>query len=267
MTAGVQKSRRSGRLPAEKAAMIPDRLLDAATELFGEGGYARTTMDGIARKARASTKTVYSRYPGKERILAAVVRRLMDRAIASETAMVADKTDNKDPRAFLLWSGRQLAALSAAKETVGLNRLILSESPQFPELARLFVDLHERAIAFISEPLQIWREAGYLPYISDTKLAATMFIEMAASVPRLHALLGKPLSPGETETLIATAVDLFLRGCGFTFDEPGSRRWGRADLRHDALTRQIAPTQSRRDISRRHPELGQAASATPSHEG
>ena len=78
-----RKAKRAGRLPAEKAAMIPDRLLDAATALVSEVGYANTTMDAIARKAGASSKTVYSRYANKQEVLEAVVRRLMDRTIAA----------------------------------------------------------------------------------------------------------------------------------------------------------------------------------------
>ena len=62
---------RSGRLPAEEAAQIPDRLLDAATALFTSTGYGKTTMEAIAKQAGASSKTVYSRFANKEEILAA----------------------------------------------------------------------------------------------------------------------------------------------------------------------------------------------------
>src|ERR1044071_5325696 len=38
-----------GRLSAEDAARLPDRLLDAALELFNERTYAEATMEQIAR--------------------------------------------------------------------------------------------------------------------------------------------------------------------------------------------------------------------------
>jgi AcrR family transcriptional regulator len=42
-----------------------DRLLDAALEVFNERTFADTTMEQIARRAGASTKTLYARYADK----------------------------------------------------------------------------------------------------------------------------------------------------------------------------------------------------------
>jgi AcrR family transcriptional regulator len=211
----ARKPARTGRLPASEAAQIPDRLLDAATSLFIETGYAKTTMDAIARRAGASSKTVYSRFANKEEILTAVVRRLMDRAVAADEAAVGAGAIGNDPHDFLLKVGRQLAALSEARETAGLNRLIMGEAFQFPELKRLFVDLHDRAIAVVREPLEKWQREGVLAAVPQPRLAAIIFIEMVASIPRIRALLGEPLARRETNALVNTAVDLFLRGCGY----------------------------------------------------
>ena len=210
----AKKPRRTGRLTAEEAAQIPDRLLDAATELFTGAGYANTTMEAIARKAGASSKTVYSRFANKEEVLAAVVRRLFDRSVPEEPQADFVQNAGESPRAFLLRVGRELAALSEARETAGLNRLIMAEAFQFPELARLFIDLHDRASAVIREPLERWRESGTLPEAPQARLAAMLFVEMVASIPRIRALLGQPVVRKETEALVTAAVDLFLRGCG-----------------------------------------------------
>jgi len=92
----------------------------------------------------------------------------------------------------------------------------MAEAVQVPELARLFIDLHERAIANVVGSLETLKAEGRLTHLPAPRLAAMIFIEMAASVPRIRALLGQPLSRKETEALITTAVDLFLRGCGYT---------------------------------------------------
>ena len=65
-----------GRLSAEDAALLPDRLLDAALELFNERTYAEATMEQIARRAGASTKTLYARYADKAELVEAVVNRV-----------------------------------------------------------------------------------------------------------------------------------------------------------------------------------------------
>lgn len=213
-----RKAKRAGRLPAEKAAMIPDRLLDAATALLSEVGYANTTMDAIARKAGASSKTVYSRYANKQEVLEAVVRRLMDRTIAASGVEAHADPVPGDPRAFLLRVGKEMALLSAGPETVGFRRLIMAEAHQFPALAQLFIDLHERAIAVVRVALERWQSEGKLASLPEPRLAALIFVEMVASIPRIRALLGQPLSSRETSAMVTTSVDLFLRGCGYDTD-------------------------------------------------
>ena len=91
-----------------------------------------------------------------------------------------------------------------------------------PELAQLFVDLHERACELVREPVAQWREEGTLPDAPRPAEAAMIFVEMVASIPRLRALLGRPLRPKETERLVTSAVDLFLRGCGYRGASPSN---------------------------------------------
>jgi TetR/AcrR family transcriptional repressor of mexJK operon len=212
--ARTRKRPRGGRLPAAQAAQIPERLLDAATLLFTRQGYANTSMEAIARQAGASSKTVYARFSNKEEILRGVVRRLFDRAMSADAGLPR-APESGDPRDFLLSVGRDLAELSEAPTTAGVNRLIMAEAFQVPELARLFLEVHERACSLVREPLERWRNAGTLPQLPEPGVAAVIFVEMVASIPRIRALLGKPLKKSEVEQLTAVAVDLFLRGCGY----------------------------------------------------
>jgi TetR/AcrR family transcriptional regulator, mexJK operon transcriptional repressor len=212
--AKTNKRTRRGRLPTEEAAQIPVRLLDAATVLFTRQGYANTSMEAIAKQAGASSKTVYSRFANKEEVLRAVVRRLFERAMAADASMRPTQ-DSGDPRDFLLGVGRDLAELSKAPTTAGVNRLIMAEAFQVPELAKLFMELHDRACTIVRMPLERWRDAGTLPHVPDPDVAAVIFVEMVASIPRLRALLGKPLKKAEIDRLVTAAVDLFLRGCGY----------------------------------------------------
>jgi hypothetical protein len=52
------------------------------------------------------------------------------------------------------------------------------------------------------------------PLLLRTGLAAVIFIERVASLPRLRALLHAPLSGRETDELTVAEADLFLCGCG-----------------------------------------------------
>lgn len=168
-------------------------------------------MEKIAKRAGASSKTIYSRFPNKEAVLRAVVRRMFDLSMASDTRV----SGAGDPRRGLRRIGRDLASLSAAPETAGVNRLIMSEAFQVPELGDLFVELHERATELVQGHLIRWAESGLLSNLPEPRHSAMLFVEMTASLPRLHALLGRPLSAKDTEKLLTVAVDVFLGGCGY----------------------------------------------------
>lgn len=217
MTAARTRKRAKGpgRLSAEETALLSGRLLDAAQSVFVEMGYARATMDAIAKKAGASRKTIYARYANKAEVLTAVVNRLLDTALAPHEAESASAFGGREPRALLMQIAHELSGLSSAPHIAGLNRLIMAEAVQVPELARLFINLHERAVANVSRSLEALKNERRLPNLPPPHLTATIFIEMVASVPRMRALLGQPLSKKENEALVTTAVDLFLRGCGY----------------------------------------------------
>lgn len=214
LPAGEPRPRRTqGRPSAADAAALPQRLLDAALQVFIESGYARASMEAIAGAAGVSRKTLYARHANKAEVLAAVVGRLIEDALAPHEAQTTH-SGSHDPQDLLLQIARELASLSSSPQVAGLNRLILAEAAQVPVLARLFADLYERAIDSVSVALNMLRAEGHLPRLKDVRLAATLFIEMSASVPRLRAMLGQPLSRGQIDAQAQAAVDLLMAAYG-----------------------------------------------------
>lgn len=207
------KPRGPGRLSAAETALLETRLLDAAEGVFVEQGYARSSMDAIARAAGASRKTIYARYANKAEVLTAVVDRLLESAMSPHREQTRDTTARGEPRALLLQIARELASLSEAPHVAGINRLVFAEALQAPDLARLFLDLHARAADEVRDNLEALRDEGSLPRLPDSRLAAVIFIEMVASMPRLRALLGSPLGRKATHDLTEAAVEIFLHGC------------------------------------------------------
>lgn len=216
MTAEQRPRRRRigpGRLPADAEAQLPDRLLDAALAVFVDQGYARASMQAIASAAGTTRKTLYARHANKADVLTAVVQRLLDRALAAAPAPRAPVTT--DAGATLRALLRELAELSSAPGVAGLNRLILSEAAQLPELSQLFIDLHARAVAAVRAHLQALQSRGDLPAApADLDSAAALLLEMACSLPRLRALMGQPLTARQRGAQVDRAVELFLAACG-----------------------------------------------------
>src|ERR1700758_4577427 len=57
---------------AEKAEQTHRRIVDAATRLFLERGYAATSIDAIAQAADVAVETVYARFRSKTNLMIAV---------------------------------------------------------------------------------------------------------------------------------------------------------------------------------------------------
>src|SRR5262245_35150762 len=124
-----------GRLSAEDAQDLPNRLLDAAFALFVEHGFADTSLERIARKAGASTKTVYARYANKTDILSAVIKRIIENTLADHAAAAAVDPRNLEPRAFLIGFARQVTSRLQGP-ALGLNRLAFAEGHRHPDLGK-----------------------------------------------------------------------------------------------------------------------------------
>lgn len=211
-TSARPSRRPQGRPSAAQAAALPQRLHDAALRVFTEHGYARASMDAIASAAGISRKTLYARYANKAEVLGAVVDRLLVSSLGPNPT-AAESTSKRDPRESLLTLARELASLSSSAPVAGLNRLMLAEAAHVPVLARLFADIYERAIDAVSAVLISLRDAGHLHGLGDVRLAATLFIEMSASVPRLRAVLGQPMSRPQIDAQTHAAVDLLMAAC------------------------------------------------------
>lgn len=205
---------RPGRLSAEDAARLPDRLMDAAFGLFSANGYAATTMEEIARAAGASTKTLYSRYANKGELLVAVVNRIIERSLAAHAAATSADPAQVEPRTFLVSLGTQFAR-GISGEGKALNQLALAEARRFPELSDFYLATLKRGQGIFQQALEAWRAQGLLPDMVDTSLSARLGVSMVADVPRIRSALGVPLTEAEQDAHVAHAVDHFLRGCGY----------------------------------------------------
>lgn len=201
-----------GRLSAEDAAELPDRLLDAAFVLFTEQGFAGASMDNIAKRAGASTKTLYSRYANKAELLEAVVRRNVQSTVADHLRSFALRPEESDPREFLFKFAMQVGMANLADETAGLVRVTFAEGHRFPVLTRMYREVTGRGVTAIAAALRIWRETGALRFDGDPQLLARLCFGMLTDSMRIRAILGDPMSRAELERYVGAGVDVFLQG-------------------------------------------------------
>lgn len=210
----AKKPSGSGRLSAEQIAALNDRLLDAALELFTSDGYAGASIERIAKRAGASTKTIYSRFANKAEILQAVVNRTVSRILATHQAENAFEVRNAEPRKFLVTLGLGITR-TLTYEGAGLNRLALSEAWRFPELARFYRATYAHGAALIADVLRQWQDAGLLPALANPAQAADICLGMFSDRTRVMSGLGVAVPDTEREAHVVTAVEIFLRSLGY----------------------------------------------------
>jgi AcrR family transcriptional regulator len=75
---------------------IADAVVDAALRQFELFGITRSTVEDISRRARVSRVTVYRRFPGKDRLIEAVMQRELRRFLADLETAVAELDDPQD---------------------------------------------------------------------------------------------------------------------------------------------------------------------------
>lgn len=116
-----------------------ETILDVAQGSFLEQGYDGTTMSGIAAQLGGSKGTLWSYFPSKESLFAAVVDRATQ-DFRTQLTVILNPDDGLETalRRFC----EQFLVKVTSDEGVALHRLVVGETSRFPELGRIF---YERA--------------------------------------------------------------------------------------------------------------------------
>jgi TetR/AcrR family transcriptional repressor of mexJK operon len=203
---------RGGRPSREAAALLGDKILDVATELFLRDGYGAVSVEAIAKAARISKRTFYQRFRGKADLFTAVVYRIVERLRPENDARLFEGDDLEK---VLLGLARIILDAALTPNALALHRIIIAEAIRFPELAMGVSQQaasHE-AVRRIGALLEREARAGKVS-VNDFAFAATQFLFMVVSLPQRRALgMGAPMSSSERASWVRGTVNLFLNGC------------------------------------------------------
>jgi AcrR family transcriptional regulator len=126
----------------------PREICAAALEVFAEKGFAAARVDEIARRAGVSKGTLYLYFKDKEDIFRAVVRDTVAPNIETVRAMVegVDLPFSDVIRMFL----PRFAAIAGQVRVGAVAKMVIGESRNFPELAKVWHDeVVSRALGLI----------------------------------------------------------------------------------------------------------------------
>jgi AcrR family transcriptional regulator len=187
-------------------------IVDAARHAFAANGFAGTGMDGVARAAGVSTKTLYRLFPNKVTLFEGMVTERTD-ALVSTVKLRA--CDGGDVEAALAEALLVCGELMLDREVIALQRVIAGESDKFPEIAETFFNKAiMRTQGALADWLRVQVKRGTIA-LDDADVAAGMLLGMLALQPLRAVMFGHrlPLSRKEIEQRATACAALFQKGC------------------------------------------------------
>jgi AcrR family transcriptional regulator len=129
-------------------------ILERATHLFLERGYAGTSMSAIAEACALRKASLYHHFPSKETLFTACVTDAYN-AASEEMERIRDAADLSDEERFRA-AFAELYRVAVESDVGRLSPIIAEVALRFPEVARAFHDSfvtrqHEAMIAIVEQ--------------------------------------------------------------------------------------------------------------------
>lgn len=188
----------------------PAELLDAAFELFVERGFAATRIDDIAARAGVSKGTVYLYFPSKQAVFEALVRQAV---LPNLERLIGEMARPTAPVLELLRQLlRAILHTVAGSPLIRLPRLIIAESPQFPELAQFWREtVIDRMLGVVAGLIERGIAAGELRPV-DPRDAARLMIAPLLMAVIWSTTFVRPDESFDLAVFIDRHLDIYLRG-------------------------------------------------------
>ncbi|KHJ53870.1 hypothetical protein LA66_14855 [Aureimonas altamirensis] len=198
-----------GRPTPAESEQISARIMTAARKLFLRDGFARTSMDAIAAEIGISKRTLYSRHPGKAALFEAMVLDVVNTGLSK---IVTGEFSGDTLREKLLTLSLRLLNVATDPLIISLERVVVGESWQFPQLARLIGQYGLPPIR--EEVLAVLRE--YQTNETDLARDAEIFLSITA-IPQLRRAVLQRTPPGIEgidRAVLERTIDIFIQGTG-----------------------------------------------------
>ena len=207
MDDGLAGSRR-GRPRAGERAGREDAILDAALAELAWTGWDRFTMAGAARKAGASTETLYAWFGNRDGLIRRMIQRNADVSAAAVRRELENGTAARDLRGTLVAYARGLLDLLTGPISLMLNRAAITQ----PDLAEVLRSEGRLRIGPLVARYLAERDAAGELRCPDPEKCFTVLYGLTVRDLQIGLLLGAE-RPGDTALQARTeeAVDLFLR--------------------------------------------------------
>ena len=152
-------------------------ILGAATVLFLESGYDRTSLARVASNAGVSRATLFKQFPTKAQLFETVV---LAAGGSAEGEFVVPPFEGF--REGLVALGRAYAELLRRPQMIALMRVLIAELPRFPELRERTFDFGMLPVLTALKGFLEAQTAAGAADVDDPDVAAPQFLGMISTI-------------------------------------------------------------------------------------
>lgn len=193
-----------------KSSIKREQILEAATKLFTEQGYATTSMDLIAYHGEVSKQTVYSHFGSKDELFAAAIEQRCD----SYNILDFDLDNIDQPKQALLILAQRFLVMLTSKEACAVHKICAYEAISHPTLSELFYQAGpEKITNEVAELMELLNDRKILD-IKNSHFAALQFLNMMKGEVwmRVEFNTKHQIEQKEIDAYLLSSVELFIRG-------------------------------------------------------
>ncbi|MGO4713542.1 TetR/AcrR family transcriptional regulator [Bradyrhizobium sp. 2TAF24] len=179
--------------------------------LFLERGFDATSVEEIAKQAGVAKRFIYARYGDKAELFIAAAEHSFLGSL--EDTLHAIKPSHRGVERDLYEFGQKWVTMALQPEAIALHRLFVSSAPQFPDIAKRFVERNrERALGPVEHMFRFYADRGEIE-LQHPQLMIEQFFISVIGIPQRLALMGIRESAEDEDRRLRMAVRLFVNGC------------------------------------------------------
>ncbi|HEY0281153.1 MAG TPA: TetR/AcrR family transcriptional regulator [Rhizomicrobium sp.] len=189
----------------------PGEILEAAMKVFAEKGFAAARMEDIAARAGVTKGTIYLYFPSKEEMFKSLARETVHAALAGGAQQVRDFSGTSREMLVTLLSA--ISAFMQDKDRAMLPKIIMSESGNFPELARFWrSEVVDRALAMVAAAITQGIERGEFRPLPPEHVAKLCVAPIILSLIWRTTFGALETVPTDHQKMFALHLDVLLKG-------------------------------------------------------